>query len=775
MISRELQYILNRAVAFAAESRHEYVTVEHILYCLLEDATIRKILMACAADPAVIRSDVLEFLDGQERVPSNGDKHEVQMTLGFQRVIQRAALHVQSCGKSEVLPENALVAIFSEKDSHASYFMERQDVTRFQIIDFLSHGDREAWEEEYDSLPEPGMPQDSDDEDEFGDDVAENSQSAPPRQQKAGDKTKDPLALYTVNLNIKAREGKVDPLVGRDKEIQRTIQVLCRRSKNNPLFVGDAGVGKTALAEGLALRIISGDVPDLLKDAVVYSLDMGALLAGTKFRGDFEERLKGVLKALKSKKNAVLFIDEIHTVIGAGATSGGSMDASNLLKPGLASGEIHCIGSTTYEEYRQVFEKDKALSRRFQKIDVPEPTQDETIRILRGLQGHYEKHHHVKYTSAAITAAVKLSGKFLHDRKHPDKAIDVIDEAGAANRLLPEGKRKRAIGVKDIEKIVASMARVPVQSVSREDKASLKALDTELKRTVFGQDAAVSQVASAIRLSRSGLAHPDKPIASFLFAGPTGVGKTELAKELARLLGITFLRFDMSEYMEKHAVARLIGAPPGYVGFDQGGQLTDAIHKTPHAVLLLDEIEKAHPDIFNILLQVMDYGTLTDNNGRKSDFTNVILIMTSNAGSWELQRQTIGIIKQTTAGDEKKAIERVFSPEFRNRLDAVIPFQQLSREIILMVVDKFLAQLDLSLAEKRIEMTVTDAARDWLALKGYDEKMGARPMARLIQEKIKRPLADEILFGKLEQGGEVVVDVKNDELVFDFEREVVLA
>lgn len=778
MISHQLHTVLNQAVHYAAQKRHEYVTVEHILHALLSDEDIKKILTACGANLKEIEDDLKNFFSKMATFPEDSEDFEIKTTIGFQRVIQRGVFHVQSCGKKEVLPENVLIAIFSEKDSHAAYYLEKQSLTRYMVVEYVSHGSAEMSSldegKEKKLLEEGEKPQYDDDESDY-EDIEEQEDVAHKEEQTPLD-ANDPLNLYAVNLNEQARKGKIDPLIGREVEIERTIQVLCRRSKNNPIYVGDAGVGKTALAQGLALDIVNKDVPDLLKNAVIYSLDMGSLLAGTKYRGDFEERLKKVMTSLKKQKNPILFIDEIHTIIGAGSTTGSSLDASNLLKPALASGEIKCIGSTTYDEYRRIFEKDHALARRFQKIDVSEPSEDETFLILKGLKSRFEKHHHVKYTDASLKAATALSARYLNEKRLPDKAIDVIDEAGAAARLaLKKNKTKgkkskpKTIGSKDIEKVVAKIARVPVQSVSVQDRINLKNLSSDLKQTVFGQDQVIEEVATAIKLNRSGLGDVNKPIGSFLFAGPTGVGKTELSKELARVLGIEFLRFDMSEYMEKHAVSRLIGAPPGYVGFDQGGLLTEAINKTPHAVLLLDEIEKAHPDIYNILLQVLDYGTLTDNNGRKADFRNVIIIMTSNAGARDLQRPQIGLLKQSHKGDEKKEVERVFSPEFRNRLDGIVYFSSLSKEIILNVVDKFVAQLQDQLNEKKVKLELSDTAREWLAEHGYDEKMGARPMSRLIHEKIKKTLADEILFGRLAKGGKVIVTVCDDELAFEYE------
>ncbi len=761
MISKKLQTVLNQAVSLAINKHHEYVTVEHVLKALLKDEDVIEILLACQAEVSLLETDLDGFL---ETIPKRADnvKQEIQTTIGFQRVIQRAVFHVQSSGKPEVLPFNVLVAIFGENESHAVFFLENQGVTRLNVVEFISHGMGMGLEDDDDLTGE-----ESEDKP-----LLEEGPRARPREadtERDLDKSKNPLDRYAVNLNQRARDNKIDPLIGRESEIARIVQVLCRRSKNNPILVGDAGVGKTAIIEGLALAIVNGKVPEPLKEVTVYSLDLGALLAGTKFRGDFEERLKAVLKKLRKEKNSVLFIDEIHTIIGAGSTSGGAMDASNLIKPSLTNGDLKCIGSTTYEEYRRIFEKDHALARRFQKIDVIEPSQDETYKILKGLISRYEDHHHVHYSDGALKAAADLSAKFIHDKKLPDKAIDVIDEAGAQNRLRPEKQRKKTLSPKDIENIVAKIARVPVQSVSTEDKLNLKILGTDLKRTVFGQDKAVDEVVDAIKLSRSGLGDDNKPIGSFLFSGPTGVGKTELAKELARLMGIEFIRFDMSEYQEKHTVSRLIGAPPGYVGFDQGGLLTDALHKTPHAVLLLDEIEKAHPDLFNILLQVMDYGVLTDNNGRKTDFKNAVIIMTSNAGARDIQKNVIGLIKDVKQHDTKQEIERIFSPEFRNRLTAIVNFNPLPREVVLNIVDKFLTQIELKLAEKKVDLMVTDGAREWLSENGYDMKMGARPLSRLIHDKIKKPLSEEILFGKLEKGGRVRVDEHDGELLFEYE------
>lgn len=776
MISKELQSILNEAVSVAATNRHEYVTVEHVLLSLINDNETRDILEHCGANIEAMRQDIIQFLDTLPKI-DNSQKLEIQTTIGFQRVIQRAVFHIQAAGKSQVFPYNILVAIYAEKDSHAVYFLQKQSITRLNILEYISqeansldmdYQDMDALDEEEETrllndgqslVPQYYNPESQQDR-------ADSSQREDAKTTVK--KGKSPLTNYTINLNERAQAGKIDPLIGRVLEIDRIIQILCRRSKNNPILVGDAGVGKTAIVEGLALKIENKDVPDLLKDMEIYSLDLGALLAGTKFRGDFEDRLKAVLGAIQKKENAVMFIDEIHTIIGAGATTGGSMDASGIIKPSLTNGDLKCIGSTTFEEFRRIFEKDHALARRFQRIDINEPSQDETYLILKGLKTNYEKHHCVKFTDASLKTAAELSAKFIHDKKLPDKAIDVIDEAGSANRLQNKKNRKKTLGPKEIENVVAKIARVPVRSISHDDKINLKNLNVELRRTVFGQDLAIEEVVTAIKLSRSGLAEPEKPMGSFLFAGPTGVGKTELAKELARTMGIEFVRYDMSEYQEKHTVSRLVGAPPGYVGFDQGGLLTDAIHKTPHAVVLLDEIEKAHPDIYNILLQIMDYGTLTDNNGRKTDFKNVVLIMTTNAGARDMQKASIGIMKEFSPGDSKKEIERIFSPEFRNRLTSIVTFHALPMSVVVSIVDKFLSQIEAQLTQKKVDLEVTDEARAWLAREGYDEKMGARPLARVIQEKIKKPLSEEILFGKLEKGGRVVISVDEDGLVFEY-------
>ncbi|TAK91806.1 MAG: ATP-dependent Clp protease ATP-binding subunit ClpA [Burkholderiaceae bacterium] len=745
MIAQELEVSLHMAFVEARQQRHEFITVEHLLLALLNNASAVAVLRACACNVEDLRRSLTNFIRDNTPIVAGVDEVDTQPTLGFQRVIQRAIMHVQSSGngKKEVTGANVLVAIFGEKDSHAVYYLQQQGVTRLDVVNFISHGITKS------TQPPPNKAEGESPE-------AEVEGAAP--QQTA-------LDQYTLNLNQQARDGRIDPLIGREEEVERVIQVLCRRRKNNPLLVGEAGVGKTAIAEGLAWRIVENNVPEILSTAVVYALDMGALLAGTKYRGDFEQRLKAVLKQLRETENAVLFIDEIHTLIGAGSASGGTLDASNLLKPALSSGQIKCIGATTYNEFRGIFEKDHALSRRFQKIDVNEPSVAQTIEILRGLKTRFEEHHGVKYAANALTAAAELSAKFINDRHLPDKAIDVIDEAGAAQRILPKAKQKKIIGKAEIEEIVVKMARIPPQSVSTDDRQQLSHLERDLKNVVFGQDPAIEALSSAIKMSRSGLGKPDKPIGAFLFSGPTGVGKTEVAKQLAFVLGVELIRFDMSEYMERHAVSRLIGAPPGYVGYDQGGLLTEAVTKKPHAVLLLDEIEKAHPDIFNILLQVMDHGTLTDNNGRKADFRNVILIMTTNAGAEALQKRGIGFAESHTAGDEMVEIKRMFTPEFRNRLDSIISFKALDEEIILRVVDKFLMQLEEQLHEKKVEAIFTDALKHHLAKKGFDPLMGARPMARLIQDTIRKALADELLFGRLVEGGKVTVDMDEDDQV----------
>jgi ATP-dependent Clp protease ATP-binding subunit ClpA len=728
----------------ARQARHEFITVEHLLLALLDNPSAAEVLRACAVNIEDLRKTLTNFISDNTPTVPGASEVDTQPTLGFQRVIQRAIMHVQSAsnGKKEVTGANVLVAIFGEKDSHAVYYLHQQGVTRLDVVNFISHGVRKDQQADSQKAPEG----------------AEDAQTE-------GQQKESPLDQYTQNLNKLAAEGKIDPLIGREAEVERVIQTLCRRRKNNPLLVGEAGVGKTAIAEGLAWRVTQGDVPEVLQNAVVYSLDMGALLAGTKYRGDFEQRLKAVLKQLKDNPNGILFIDEIHTIIGAGSASGGTLDASNLLKPALSSGQLKCIGATTYTEFRGVFEKDHALSRRFQKIDVNEPTVEQTVQILRGLKSRFEEHHGVKYSVSALTSAAELAARFINDRHLPDKAIDVIDEAGAAQRILPKSKQKKTIGKSDIEEIISKIARIPPQSVNQDDRTKLQTIDRDLKNVVFGQDPAIEALASAIKMARAGLGKTDKPIGSFLFSGPTGVGKTEVAKQLAFILGIELIRFDMSEYMERHAVSRLIGAPPGYVGYDQGGLLTEAITKKPHAVLLLDEIEKAHPDIFNILLQVMDHGTLTDNNGRKADFRNVIIIMTTNAGAESLQKRAIGFTDTKEAGDEMADIKRMFTPEFRNRLDATISFKALDEEIILRVVDKFLMQLEEQLHEKKVEAIFTDSLRRFLAKKGFDPMMGARPMARLIQDMIRKALADELLFGRLVSGGRVTVDLDDKEQI----------
>ena len=744
MISKELESTLNIALKEAKRRRHEYVSLEHLLYALLQDKDASRAIINCGGDIERIRKGLDEFFNGQMDVLPQGVDQEPHQTLGFHRILQRAVIHAQSAEKKEINGGNLLIAMFREPDSYAVYLLEEQGITRFDVVNYVSHGISKT------AAEEPAQT-----EEEHGE------------EEKPG-KRQNPLKAFAVDLVEKARQGNIDPLIGRDDEIERTIHVLCRRRKNNPIYVGDPGVGKTAIAEGLALKIHAGEVPETLRTAVIYSLDMGALLAGTKFRGDFEARLKGVLTGLKKQPNSILFIDEIHTIVGAGATSGGSMDASNILKPALASGELRCIGSTTYHDYKSYFERDRALARRFQKIEIPEPTQEEAFKILEGLKPHYEKHHGVHYSTAAIRSAVQLSAKHINDRRLPDKAIDVIDEVGAAVKILPVEKRKKTISPKDIEKIVAKIAKIPPRSVSTSDKDQLQNLERDLKLVVFGQDTAIEMLASTIKLSRSGLGHPEKPIGCFLFAGPTGVGKTEVAKQLAHTMGIEFIRFDMSEYMEKHTVSRLIGAPPGYVGFDQGGLLTDAVNRNPYAVLLLDEIEKAHPDLFNILLQVMDHAALTDNNGKKADFRNIILIMTTNAGAREMSGSPLGFGAPSNASKGKEAVEKMFSPEFRNRLDAMISFNSLSRENIERVVDKFIMELDQQLNDRKVFLSLTAAARRWFADRGYDPAFGARPMARLIQNEIKRVLADEILFGKLQNGGKVEVDESDGQLIFAY-------
>jgi len=747
MISQELEVSLHMAFVEARQQRHEFITVEHLLLALLDNPSASEILKACAANVDELRKALTQFITDNTPTIQGPDDVDTQPTLGFQRVIQRAIMHVQSTsnGKKEVTGANVLVAIFGEKDSHAVYFLHQQGITRLDVVNFIAHGITKA----------PQAPASSSDESASAEQAEASSQSSQPQQPTA-------LDQYTTNVNELARKGKIDPLIGREPEVERVIQVLCRRRKNNPLLVGEAGVGKTAIAEGLARRIIEGDIPEILDQATVYALDMGALLAGTKYRGDFEQRLKAVLKQLKSDPHAVLFIDEIHTLIGAGSASGGTLDASNLLKPALSSGALRCIGATTYNEYRGIFEKDHALSRRFQKIDVVEPSVEQTVLILKGLKSRFEEHHGVRYSAAALSSAAELSAKYINDRHLPDKAIDVIDEAGAAQRILPKSRQKRTIGKTEIEEIVSKIARIPPATVNTDDRQVLARLDKNLKSVVFGQDPAIEALAAAIKMSRSGLGKVDKPIGSFLFSGPTGVGKTEVAKQLAYVLGIELIRFDMSEYMERHAVSRLIGAPPGYVGFDQGGLLTEAITKKPHSVLLLDEIEKAHPDIFNVLLQVMDHGTLTDNNGRKADFRNVIIIMTTNAGAETLNKRSIGFSNSREAGDEMQDIKRMFTPEFRNRLDAIVSFKALDADIIMRVVDKFLIGLEQQLQEKKVEVSFSEDLRQFLARKGFDPQMGARPMQRLIQDTIRRALADELLFGRLVSGGRIHIVMDPD-------------
>lgn len=747
MLNKDLELTLNLAFRFARERRHEYMTVEHLLLALLDNPSAADALKSCGANIEKLRGELSTFIDSTTPLIPDGElDRDTQPTLGFQRVLQRAVFHVQSSGKSEVTGANVLVAIFNEQESQAVFLLKKIDISRLDIVNYISHG-----------VVKSDKPESSDESsmDENGETVVDESRL---------------LETFTANLNQLAKNGQIDPLIGREQELERTIQVLCRRKKNNPLLVGEAGVGKTAIAEGLAWRIVQQQVPEVIAGCTIYSLDMGALLAGTKYRGDFEKRLKSLLKELEREKDAILFIDEIHTVIGAGAASGGVMDASNLIKPLLSSGRIRCMGSTTYQEFKSIFEKDTALVRRFQKIDVVEPSVEDTTQILLGLKERYEQHHGVRYTQKALRAAAELSAKYINERHLPDKAIDVIDEAGASQRMLPQSKRKKVINVPEIEHIIAKMARIPEKSVSASDKDVLANLDRNLKLVVFGQSAPIDALTSAIRLARSGLGNEEKPIGNFLFAGPTGVGKTEVTKQLARIMGVELLRFDMSEYMERHAISRLIGAPPGYVGFEQGGLLTDAVSKHPYSVVLLDEIEKAHSDIYNILLQVMDHGTLTDNNGRKIDFRNVILVMTTNAGVQETIRKSIGFRQQDHSHDAMAEINRTFSPEFRNRLDSIIWFEHLTSDIILQVVDKFLCDLQVQLDKKQVQLTVTEPARQWLADKGYDKAMGARPMARLIQEQVKKVLANEILFGKLTLGGDVTIDVQQDQLQFSYSR-----
>ncbi|NPD66860.1 ATP-dependent Clp protease ATP-binding subunit ClpA [Lichenicola cladoniae] len=757
MLSRNLEQTLHRALSLAGERRHEYATLEHLLLGLVDDGDAATVLRACGVDLDKLRADLTEFLDKDLAGLASDRSSEPKPTAAFQRVVQRAAIHVQSSGRDEVTGANVLVALFSERESHAVYFLQLQDMTRLDAVNFISHGIAKA----------PGRTSQRPTQGSAGGN-GETPEGEREERGRGGAKQQDGLSAYCVNLNKKALAGKIDPLIGRDQEIERTIQILCRRTKNNPLYVGDPGVGKTAIAEGLAKRIVEGDVPEVLAKSTIYALDMGALLAGTRYRGDFEERLKAVVTELEANPGGILFIDEIHTVIGAGATSGGAMDASNLLKPALAQGTLRCIGSTTYKEFRQHFEKDRALVRRFQKIDVNEPSVEDAVKILRGLKTNYEKHHKVRYTDEAIRGAVELAVKYIHDRKLPDKAIDVIDEVGASRMLQPEGKRRKVVTLRDVEEMVAKIARVPPKSVSADDKETLRFLERDLKSMVFGQDRAIEALSAAIKLSRAGLREVEKPIGNYLFSGPTGVGKTEVAKQLASTLGIELIRFDMSEYMERHSISRLIGAPPGYVGFDQGGLLTDSIDQHPHAVLLLDEIEKAHQDLYNILLQVMDHGKLTDHNGKTVDFRNVILIMTTNAGAADLTREAIGFGRDNRAGEDEEAIKRIFTPEFRNRLDAIIPFAGLTPEIVGRVVEKFVLQLEAQLADRNVTIEVSSSAKEWLAERGYDRLYGARPLARVIQEHIKKPLAEELLFGKLVHGGAVNVGLKDGKLVFDY-------
>ena len=759
MLSRNLEQTLHRSLSFASDRRHEYATLEHLLLGLADDSDAATVLRACGVDLDKLRTDLTEFLDKDLSGLTTDRATEPKPTAGFQRVVQRAAIHVQSSGRDEVTGANVLVALFSERESHAVYFLQLQDMTRLDAVNFISHGIAKA----------PGRatqrPSASSGNNGSGG-APENPEQE--RDEKPGRRNQDALSTYCVNLNKKAMAGKIDPLIGRESEIERTIQILCRRTKNNPLYVGDPGVGKTAIAEGLAKRIVEGDVPEVLAKSTIFALDMGALLAGTRYRGDFEERLKAVVTELEAQPGAVLFIDEIHTVIGAGATSGGAMDASNLLKPALASGSLRCVGSTTYKEFRNYFEKDRALVRRFQKIDVNEPSIEDTIKILKGLKTNYEKHHKVRYTDEAIRAAVELAAKYINDRKLPDKAIDVIDEVGASRMLLPENKRRKTVTLKDVEEIVAKIARIPPKSVSADDKETLRNLERDLKSMVFGQDRAIEALSAAIKLSRAGLRDAEKPIGNYLFSGPTGVGKTEVARQLASTLGIELIRFDMSEYMERHSISRLIGAPPGYVGFDQGGLLTDAVDQHPHAVLLLDEIEKAHQDLYNILLQVMDHGKLTDHNGKTVDFRNVILIMTTNAGAADMAKEAIGFGSTVRQGEDDEAIKRMFTPEFRNRLDATITFAGLTEEIVGRVVEKFVMQLEAQLADRNVTIELSSGAKEWLAERGYDRLYGARPLARVIQEHIKKPLAEELLFGRLVKGGSVKVAMKDGKLDFEF-------
>jgi ATP-dependent Clp protease ATP-binding subunit ClpA len=748
MLSRNLEQTLHRALALATERRHEYATLEHLLLALVDDQDAIPVFRACGVDVDRLRQDVTEFVDTELESLKSGAGSDPKPTAGFQRVVQRSVIHVQSSGREEVTGANVMVALFSERESHAVYFLQSHEMTRLDAVNYISHGIAKVPGEGR-SRPVHGADEDA-------------------ATEKTPGKGREALEAYCVDLNQKAEEGRIDPLIGRDMEIERTIQILCRRNKNNPLFVGDPGVGKTAIAEGLALRIHLGEVPEVLEKATIFALDMGSLLAGTRYRGDFEERLKAVISEIEDMPGAIMFIDEIHTVVGAGATSGGSMDASNILKPALAAGNLRCMGSTTYKEFRNHFEKDRALVRRFQKIDVYEPSVEDTVKILRGLKPYFEKHHKVRYTAEALRTAVELSARYINDRKLPDKAIDVIDEVGAARMLLPPHRRRTMVTVRDVEEVVAKIARIPPKSVSTDDRKALQTLERDLKTVVFGQDTAISALASAIKLSRAGLREPEKPIGCYLFSGPTGVGKTEVARQLSLILGVELVRFDMSEYMERHSVSRLIGAPPGYVGFDQGGLLTDAVDKQPHAVLLLDEVEKAHPDLFNILLQIMDHGKLTDHNGKSVDFRNVILIMTTNAGAAELAKPAIGFERDERQGDDLEAIERMFTPEFRNRLDSIIQFGGLPPEVVGMVVDKFVIQLEVQLADRQVSIELTDEARKWLADKGYDQRFGARPLSRVIQEHIKKPLAEELLFGKLEKGGVVRVKLEDRKLSFEY-------
>ena len=749
--SNNLEKSLHRALALASERHHEYATLEHLLLALTEDNDAIAVFKACGVDVDLLRQDLASYLDDDLIGLVIEDYEDPKPTAGFQRVIQRALIHVQSSGREEVTGANVLVAVFSERESHAVFYLQKQDMTRLDAVSYISHGVAKV----------AGM---SEARSTRG--TEEEPEEAPSEQ---GDEA---LKSYCVNLNEKAANGKIDPLIGRQDEVDRTIQILCRRSKNNPLFVGDPGVGKTAIAEGLARRIVEGDVPEVLANGTIFALDMGSLLAGTRYRGDFEERIKAVVNEIENYDGAILFIDEIHTVIGAGATSGGAMDASNLLKPALQAGSLRCIGSTTYKEYRGYFEKDRALLRRFQKIDINEPSVEDAVKILRGLKPYFEEHHKVRYTAEAIRTAVELAARYIHDRKLPDKAIDVIDETGAAQMLIPANRRRKTLGVREVENVVAKIARIPPRTISKSDKQVLRTIERDLKSVVFGQDKAIGALSSAIKLARAGLREPEKPIGSYLFSGPTGVGKTEVARQLADFLGVELVRFDMSEYMERHTVSRLIGAPPGYVGFDQGGMMTDAIDQHPHAVLLLDEIEKAHPDVFNLLLQIMDHGKLTDHNAKSIDFRNVILVMTTNAGAQEMAKQSIGFERGLREGEDEEAIKRLFTPEFRNRLDSTIAFSHLEPDTMMLIVDKFLLQLEAQLHDRNVEIAATDAAREWLGKKGYDRAFGARPLGRVIQEHVKRPMSEEVLFGKLENGGRVTVDVKDGDVVFEYEEPV---